>query len=110
MKKLSSFRKLLLPLFIGATALVFATCSPVYVIRAGIEEAKILHRRRPISEVLADPATDTDVRRKLQLVIQARSFAEDQLGLAANESYTTYSWVDSDTLLMVVSAARKDRF
>src|SRR5690606_20228894 len=32
------------------------------------------------------------------------------LGLDAGESYTTYSWVDSDTLLMVLSAARKDRF
>ena len=31
-------------------------------------------------------------------------------GLDAGESFTTYSWVDSDTLLIVLSAARKDRF
>jgi predicted aminopeptidase len=110
MKKLSSTRKIIALATIAAIAAVFATCSPAYIIRAGIEEARILGRRRPISEVVADPATSTETRRKLELVLQARSFADRQLGLAAGESYTTYSWVDSDTLLMVVSAARKDRF
>ncbi len=110
MKKLSRLKKLFLLALLAAAAGLFATCSPGYVIRAGLEEAKILRRRRPISEVVADAATAPEVRRKLQLVVQARAFAEDQLGLAADESYTTYSWVDSDTLLMVVSAARKDRF
>ena len=110
MKKLSSVRKWIALVAVMAIAAIFATCSPLYVIRAGIEEAKILGRRRPISDVLADPATLAATRAKLQLVVQARSFADRQLGLDAGESYTTYSWVDSDTLLMVVSAARKDRF
>ena len=110
MKRLSSTRKLILLLILGGVAVVFATCSPGYVIRAGIEEAKILSRRRPIADVIADPGTSPEIRAKLRLVTQARAFAEGQLGLAANESYTTYSWVDSDTLLMVVSAARKDKF
>lgn len=110
MKKLSSTRKLLALAVLVSVAAIFATCSPLYVLRAGIEEAKILSRRRPISAVLADPATSSSTRQKLQLVTQARSFANDELGLDAGESYTTYSWVDSDTLLMVVSAARKDKF
>ena len=110
MKKLSSVRKLLGALALLAIAAVFVTCSPGYVIRAGIEEAKILSRRRPIPQVIADRATTDTIRKKLELVTQARAFADGQLGLAAGESYTTYSWVDSDTLLMVVSAARKDRF
>lgn len=110
MKKLSSVHKLFVFALLAAVAGIFATCSPLYVIRAGIEEAKILGRRRPISDVVADPATTESTRRKLQLVTQARSFADEQLGLDAGESYTTYSWVESDTLLMVVSAARKDRF
>ncbi|HEX6557985.1 MAG TPA: aminopeptidase [Longimicrobiales bacterium] len=110
MNTLSSIQKLVCALAILVPCALFTTCSPSYVIRAGIEEARILGRRRPISDVLADPSTPPEVRRKLQLVLQARAFAEDQLDLAAAESYTTYSWVDSDTLLMVVSAARKDRF
>jgi predicted aminopeptidase len=103
-------RKVFLLILLAIVAVASLTCSPVYVIRAGIEEAKILSRRREITDVVADPATSAAIRKKLELVVQARSFAQQQLGLAAGESYTTYSWVDSDTLLMVVSAARKDRF
>lgn len=103
-------RKVFLLVLLAGVAVACLTCSPLYVIRAGIEEAKILGRRREISEVVVDPSTSPGIKRKLELVVQARTFADQQLGLAAGESYTTYSWVDSDTLLMVISAARKDRF
>jgi predicted aminopeptidase len=95
---------------VAALALACAACSPVYVLRAGIEEAKILSRRRPIDEVIRDAGTDAETRRKLDLVLQARTFAEQALEMDAGQSYTTYSYVDSDTLLLVVSAARPDRF
>lgn len=85
-------------------------CSPLYVLRAGLEEARILSRRRPLAEVASDSGTPAETRRKLALVLQARSFAQRELGLNAGQSFTTYSWVDSDTLLMVLSAVRKDRF
>src|SRR5688500_17657363 len=110
MKKLSSARKVIAVAVVMAIAVIFATCSPLYVIRAGIEEAKILGRRRPISDVLADPSTMATTRAKLQLVVQARSYADKQLGLDAGESYTTHSTPDSATWEMVGSAARKDRF
>ena len=108
--KLSSFRRIIEIAAIAAAAVTFVTCSPTYVLRGAVAEAKILHRRRPIREVLADSSTTPALRSRLEIVVQARSFAKDQLGLAAGDSYTTYSWVDSDTLLMVVSAARKDKF
>jgi len=85
-------------------------CSPGYVIRAGIEEAKLLERRQPIERVVADPATPPEERRKLRLVTEARDFAERVLDLDAGDSYTTYSRVGRDTLLLVLSAARPDRF
>jgi len=96
-----------LPLLLAAA---FAACSPLYVLQAGVEEARILSRRRPIARVIEDPATDSVTRHKLRLVLQARDYAHRVLGLDAGDSYTTYSYVDSDTLLMVVSGARKDRF
>ena len=86
------------------------TCSPAYVLRAGWEEGKILSRRRPIAEMVSDPATPAGTREKLRLVQQARTYAVKALGLEAGESYTTYSHVDSDTLLLVLSGSAKDRF
>jgi predicted aminopeptidase len=80
-----------------------------YLVRAGVAEAGILLRRRPIAEVVADPATDAATRGKLTLVLAARTFAADSLGLDAGETYTTYSPLDRDTLVLVLSAARTDR-
>lgn len=103
-------RKLFLLFALAAAGALLLTCSPVYVLRAGIEEARILRRRTPIEEIIRDPATDEERRRKLELVLQARTFAASALGLDVGGSYTTYSWIDRDTLALVLSAARKDRF
>ncbi len=84
-------------------------CSPVYVIKAGIAEAKILHARRPIAEVIADSTTDAATRNKLSLVLEARRFAADHLGMKPGGSYTTYVHLKHDTLALVLSAAYKDR-
>jgi predicted aminopeptidase len=80
-----------------------AGCSPSYVIRAGYEEAKILWRREPIADVLARPDLEPDVRRKLELVLEARRYAED-LGLDVGGSFTTLSYVDGPTMLYVLTA------
>lgn len=104
-------RKKLFPILaIAGLAAATLTCSPGYLIRAGIEEGKILSRRRPIERVIQDPSTSDEVRRKLRLVVDARTFAQHALGLDVGKSYTTFSPVDRDTLLLVVSAARRDRF
>ena len=93
-----------------ALVLAAQACSPGYVLRAAWEEGKILRRRQPISRVIANPQTDSVTRAKLALVLEARDFAADSLGLAARKSYTLFSRVDSDTLALVLSAAYKDRF
>jgi predicted aminopeptidase len=84
-------------------------CSPIYVARAGWTEAKILAGRRPIPEVLEDPATDAETRHKLLLTRQARAFAIHMMGLDAGDSYTTFTRVDSEVLAWIISAAFPDR-
>ena len=92
----------------GLSALV-ASCSPLYVLRAGWAEARILTARRPIVDVILDPATDERTRGKLTFARLARTFAIEELGLEAGESYTTYTHLERDTLAMVLSAAERDR-
>lgn len=84
-------------------------CSPVYVVKAGLAEARILRARRPITEVLADSATDADTRGKLAFLMEARRFATDELGIDVGDAYTMYTRLKRDTLAMVLSAAPKDR-
>lgn len=98
-----------LALFIALVA--FLTLFPIgrYLARAGWEEAKILWRRREIEEMVSDSSVAPAVRSKLSLVLDARAFAAADLHLDAGDSFTTFSQLDSDTLVLVLSAAYRDR-
>ncbi len=91
-----------------AGLLSLAGCSPVYVMRAGFEEAKILWRRQPIPSVLQQPALAPDTRAKLELVLSVREFAA-QIGLRVGGSYGSFATIDSNQVVYVVSAAPKLR-
>ncbi|MDB4880391.1 MAG: aminopeptidase [Gemmatimonadetes bacterium] len=90
-------------------AFLALTATGRYLVRAGWEEGKILWRRRPIAELVRDPATPAPLRAKLQVVLDARAFARDSLGLETGESFTTFSRLDRDTLVLVLSGAYRDR-
>ena len=97
-------------LLVATAALSVGTgCSPVYVIKAGWAEARILQARRPLAEVILAPETDERTRGKLTLAREAREFAMNALKLDVGDSYTTYTELDRDTLAMVLSAAYPDR-
>jgi len=81
---------------------------PRYIARATWEEAKILWRRTAIEEVIAEQKAPPNELAKLRLVLEARRFAVDSLGLPAGEAFTQYSRVDRDTLVLLLSAARRD--
>ena len=96
---------------LALAVLVFFTLVPTgrYLIRAGWAEARILSRARPIADVVRDSTTDATTRRKLELVLDARAFARDSVKLDAKRGFTTYSHIDHDTLVVVLSAAYRDR-
>lgn len=78
-----------------------------YLTRAGIEQTAILERRKPLERLVADTTIPEDTRAYLGLVLAVRARA-DSLGLDAGKTYTTYSDVGRDTLLLVLSASAKN--
>jgi predicted aminopeptidase len=88
----------------------YLTLTPTgrYLARAAWEEAKILSRRQPIADLARSEAIPLETRDKLRLVLEARAFADDSVRLHTRESFTTYSHLDRDTLILVLSGARKD--
>lgn len=89
--------------------LTILTPTGCYVSRAAYEEARILARRQPIEKLVARDNTNPVLRARLELVLKARQYAVDSLGLKAGRSFTAYSQLDRDTLVLVVSAAYPDR-
>jgi len=99
---------------LAAFALVVVACLILfptgrYLLRAGWEEGKILARRQPITALAADSSTTAALRSKLALVLAARAFAHDSLGLETGMSFTTFSALDRDTLVLVLSGAYRDK-
>ena len=93
-------------LVVGGGAAYVASEDVRYLARAGLEETRILAAARPIDEIAADADASPELRSTLQLVLEARNFAAE-LGFEAGETYTTYTDVGRDTLLLVLQAAPK---
>ncbi len=92
-------------------AIAYLALSPTgrYLVRAAWAEAGILARRRSIADLVDDSTTPPQTADKLRLVLAARSFAADSIGLRTKQSFTTYSKLNRDTLVLVLSGAYPDR-
>jgi predicted aminopeptidase len=84
-------RALTLSAAAGAVSLL-ASCSTLnYYTQAAQGQLELLADARPIDDWLADPATNTSLRHRLETARQIRRFAVQQMGLPDNGSYTNYA-------------------
>ncbi|ODS94739.1 MAG: hypothetical protein ABS56_17400 [Lautropia sp. SCN 69-89] len=86
-------RRLALPLALLA---LLGGCSswregPSYYWQSMAGHLAVIREARPIDELLAGPALDPELRRKLEEVLAIRRFASAQLALPENGSYTEYA-------------------
>lgn len=99
-------------LLVGATlvaAALLLSREARFLARAGYEEIRILLGRRPIDGLLSDSSVPRNLKERFRLVLDAREFAADSLGLTPLDTYTTFYDVGRDTLLVVLSASPRDR-
>ncbi|MGH8413928.1 MAG: aminopeptidase [Gammaproteobacteria bacterium] len=87
-------RNLLRILCVLSVMLLSACSSLEYYGQAIHGELGLLSERRPINQLIADPKTPAALREKLELAVQIRRFASEQLDLPQNGSYTTYVALD----------------
>jgi predicted aminopeptidase len=66
-------------------------CGLSYLAQATQGQWRVMRARRPIGQVLADPATSAQLKARLELVLDARAFASSALALPDNRSYRSYS-------------------
>jgi predicted aminopeptidase len=91
-----------------AATIVLGGCAELsYYGHAAAGQFEVIHNRRPIPEVIADPQTSTSVRERLQYIEQAHEFAIRELHLPDSDSYRSYSDVGRPYVLWNVFATQE---
>lgn len=67
-------------------------------------QIELLAKREDIAEMIADPATPPDLRKRLETVLEIRDFAVTALELPDNRSYTLYADLERDAAVWNVVA------
>lgn len=86
-------------------ATIVSSLHGCYYVQAVRGHMAVMHSRRPVSEVLADPAVSGSLKERLALVEEARQFAVDELQLPDNDSYRSYADLGRDYVVWNVFAA-----
>lgn len=89
-------------------AALAAGCSPGYVLQQAAGQLRLLSARRPVQEVIADPATPEAARARLALIRDARAWGESELGLSHTDSYETYVDLQGRPVSWLVTACPPD--
>jgi predicted aminopeptidase len=79
-----------------------------YLAKQGAGQLQLLRSRRRIGDVLADPSTSPELKRRLKLASAARDFGREVLGLRGGDAFTRFVDSHGAPIAWNVMAARKD--
>lgn len=96
---------LLLGLALAAAAFASSCVRAGYVVQAGMGQLRLWGAARPISEVIADPATSPRTRVLLGEVVHIRRYAEAH-GLDTRSNYTHYVELEHGAVVWFLAASR----
>jgi predicted aminopeptidase len=95
------------PALLLLITLLTACSGPAYYLQAASGQWKLMYSRQDLQSLLNDPATSPELVAQLNTAGQIRLFAEQDLGLPANESYLSYVEVDGDAVVWNVVATEE---
>jgi predicted aminopeptidase len=76
-----------------------------YYMQAASGQLEVLRKRKPVVELIENPDTSPELADRLRLVVAARDFSVDVLGLPDNNSYRSYTQLERDYVVWNVFAA-----
>lgn len=99
--------QLIRPLLLGFVTLSTTGCLATYLVRSGYGQMKILSEREPIEKALEKKGLPDDQRRKLELALRVRDFAEKKLHLKPTNNYKTFVDIKRPYVTYIVTVAEK---
>jgi len=89
-------------------ALLLTGCSaPGYVVQQAWGQLKVMHNRQRITDMLRSPDLSPRRRQRLRLVLMARQYAHDHIGLALTDAYTRFYDTGGKPMAHNISACDK---
>jgi predicted aminopeptidase len=76
----------------------------LYVVEQAPGQISLLLKRTPIEKVLKREDLEPAARRKLELVLDIKGYAEDEVGLVRNSSYAIYTEIERDAVVYNLTA------
>ena len=103
---LLQLRKVIVVLCVLISSATLWGCQAVHYYSQAIDgQCRILLKRQPISEIMADSESPQSLRERLMFILKVREFAENELQLPVNNHYLTYVDLKRPFVLWNVFAA-----
>lgn len=88
-----------------AMALPLTGCQMGYLLHSAKGQLSLINQRMPAEKALSHPDLPAEEKRKIRLAMEAKSFAQSNLGLRKTKNYDSYVRLDRPYVTYVVSAA-----